>query len=215
MTSGPWDVHDLPEDDSVERIDFLGIKVPTAQDMEVRVDFMEGQVTSVTLVFGQDAIQLGAYAAPKSSGIWDEVRAEIAQSIRQQGGSAEEADGTFGRELRAQVPVEVPGQQRSLQPARFIAVDGPRWFLRGLITGPAVTDQARARRLEEAFRGVVVVRGTDAMAPRDQIPLRVPRDMLKAAASQLPPELVASQEAQHQLEDFNPFERGPEITEIR
>ena len=214
MTTGPWDAHDVPDDDNVERIDFTGMQVPAVQDMEVRLDFVEGQVASITLVIGQDALQLGAYAAPKSTGIWDEVRTEIAQSLQQQGGSSEEADGPFGRELRARIPVEAPGQQRATQPARFIGVDGPRWFLRGLVTGPAATDPRRARRLEDAFRKVVVVRGTDAMAPRDQIPLRVPRDMLKAAADQLPPELIASQEAQHAA-DLNPFERGPEITEIR
>ena len=87
------------------------------------------------------------------------MRAEIAESLRETGGSAEDADGPFGTELRARIPVE----GGTPQPARFIGVDGPRWFLRGLLTGPASTDPAQAERLEQAFRGVV---GATAVAKR-------------------------------------------------
>jgi hypothetical protein len=92
-----------------------------------------------------------------------------------------------------------------LQPTRFLGVDGPRWFLRGLLTGPAATDPQQARRLLEAFRGTVVVRGADAMAPRDMLPLRLPKEALAVG-----PE--ATEPARPGLEML---ERGPEITETR
>ena len=47
---------------------------------------------------------------------------EIAESLTSSGGSAEEADGPFGRELRARIPV--PDSAGALQPARFLGVDG-------------------------------------------------------------------------------------------
>jgi len=53
-------------------------------------------------------------------------------------------------------------------------VDGPRWFLRGVISGAAATDPEAAAQIEELFRSVVVVRGSAPMPPRDLIPLRVP-----------------------------------------
>ena len=70
----------------------------------------------------------------------------------------------------------------AVQAARFIGVDGPRWFLRGLLTGPAATDTLQAKRLEELFRGIVVVRGGDAMAPRNALPLHLPREAVEQMA---------------------------------
>ena len=58
--------------------------------------------------------------------------------------------------------------------ARFIGVDGPRWFLRGVVGGAAATDVDAAAQVEDLFRSIVVVRGTTPMPPRDLIPLRMP-----------------------------------------
>ena len=58
--------------------------------------------------------------------------------------------------------------------ARFIGVDGPRWFLRGVVGGAAATDVEAAAQIEDLFRSIVVVRGTTPMPPRDLIPLRMP-----------------------------------------
>jgi hypothetical protein len=173
--------------------------VPVPDGLEVRVDVQDDVIVAATLVDGQNELQVHAFAAPRSSGLWSDVCDEIAQSLRESGGSAERSEGPFGTELRARVPVE----GGSNQAARFVGVDGPRWFLRGLVTGPASTDPNQARRLEAAFRGVVVNRGGEAMAPRDMLPLRLPVD----AAPELPPE-----PPNHTLELP---ERGPEITEIQ
>jgi len=100
--------------------------------------------------------------------------------------------------------------QRALQAARFVGVDGPRWFLRGLFQGPAATDPGQARRLEDVFRGVVVVRGGEAMAPRDALPLRMPREAADAVGA--PATDGGGEQSTYSLD---PFDRGPEITEIR
>lgn len=197
--AGPWDFRDVPRDDEVPRVDLGGILVPVPDGVEVRVEVQEDVAVAATLVDGTSQLQVHAFAAPKSSGLWADVRAEIAESLNGAGGSAEEADGPFGPELRARIPVE-----NGVQAARFIGVDGPRWFLRGLLTGPGATDPTQAKRLEAAFRDVVVQRGTEAMAPRDMLPLHLPRD---AHELPLPPE---PPDRSLQLP-----ERGPEITEIQ
>jgi hypothetical protein len=120
--------------------------------------------------------------------------------LRSTGGSGEEAQGSFGPELRARIPDESGGSQA----ARFIGVDGPRWFLRGLLTGAAATDTLQARRLEDVFRGIVVVRGGDAMAPRDPIALHLPREAIEQMTEPDPEDRV-----------LELTERGPEITEIQ
>jgi hypothetical protein len=205
---GPWDVADV--DDEVQRLDLGALQVPVPDGCEVRVDVQEDQVVAATLVDGRSAIQIHAFAAPKTQGIWTEVRDEIAESLRTGGGSAEEVDGPFGPELHTRIPApsEVPGQPAQLQPARFLGVDGPRWFLRGLVTGAAATDPVQARVLEQAFRDVVVVRGGEAMAPRDLLPLRLPRE----AVQQLEAEQAAQEQGRPTLDML---ERGPEITETR
>lgn len=202
VTTGPWDVDDTP-DDGLNRLDLGGLQVPLPDGVELRVEVgPEGQVVAVVLADGNSTMQVNAFAAPRRTGIWDEVRTEIAHALTDQGGKAEEVDGTLGRELRAQVPAGDKGQARTA--ARFAGYDGPRWFLRGLLTGPAATDPVQAQRLEEVFRGLVVVRGTEAMAPRDPLPLRLPKDAQDAATAA----------AGEHGDDLNPFERGPEITEI-
>ena len=59
-------------------------------------------------------------------------------------------------------------------PARFIGVDGPRWFLRAMLVGPVAADAAKARAFEEALRGVIVVRGNDPLPVREPVPLQLP-----------------------------------------
>src|SRR4051794_11151898 len=209
--AGPWDADDVDED-GVERLDLGALLVPVPDGCEVRVDVQDEQGVAATVVDGRSALQIHGFAAPRSEGIWDEVRQEIADSLRQGGGSADESDGPFGRELRARIPTAEPGpgqmQGQQLQPARFIGVDGPRWFLRGLMTGAGSTDPNQARTLEEVFRGVVVVRGGEAMAPRDLLPLRLPREALA--------QMAAEQEDQEPAKPtLDMLERGPEITETR
>ncbi|HVF04570.1 MAG TPA: DUF3710 domain-containing protein [Frankiaceae bacterium] len=213
-TTGPYDEADV--DDERPRLDLGGIKVPVPEGVELRVDVSpEGQVQSAVAVHGQSQMQINAFAAPRREGIWDEVRTEILQSLRnEQDGQAEEVEGTFGRELRARIPAG-PGQ---FVPARFIGADGPRWFLRALITGPAALEPSQAGLLEEVFRGTVVIRGNEAMAPRDVLPLRLPKEAQDAAAAAAAEQAGQEGDEGGRFEggdDFNPFERGPEITETR
>ncbi len=207
--TGPWDSEDAP-DSEIQRIDLGSLQIPVPDGTEVRVDVSpEGEVVAATMVQGDSAMQINVFAAPTRSGIWSEVRSEIADALLEGGGSTEQVDGPYGTELHAQVPTEVPGQGTMLAPARFLGVDGPRWFLRALITGPAATDATQAGGLEAALRDVVVARGGEAMAVRDPLPLHLPRDVAEQAAA-------AAAEQEEQAEGGLPMpERGPEITETR
>jgi hypothetical protein len=195
-TSGPWDEADAP-DDGVPRIDLGALRLPAMDGMELRVDLdAQQQVIGATLRLGDSMLQLNAFAAPRNTGIWAEVRREIAGTASREGGSLREADGPFGPELTGTVvavPPAQPGQpapRPERRPTRFLGVDGPRWFLRGMIMGPAVEDPAAAAALHEAFRGVVVVRGPEPMPVRDPLPLRLPPQ----AAEQLARQQAAEQD---------------------
>ncbi len=71
-----------------------------------------------------------------------------------------------------------------MRPIRFVGVDGPRWFLRGLFAGAAAADPAAAAPLEAVLREVVVVRGDHPMPPRDLLELRLPPEAAAAIEEQ-------------------------------
>lgn len=171
-TTGPYDERDAPEDE-VERVDLGALRIPVGEGFDVRVDINEAQqVISATLAGAEGTMQLGVFAAPRNEGIWDEVRAEIGQSLNQQRkNSATEHDGPFGTELRGSVPGE--GGRGSV-PVRFLGVDGPRWFLRAMLAGPVAQDDAKATPFLDALRDVVVVRGVDPLPVREPVPLQLP-----------------------------------------
>ena len=175
-TTGPYDEADAP-DDELERLDLGALRIPVVAGVEVRVDVSpEGQVVAATLSYGGSEAQIGVFAAPRTAGIWDEIRAEIRGSIASQGGTAQDRDGRFGTELAGRVPV-----QGGFQAVRFVGVDGPRWFVRALFTGAAATDPARAAALEDAVRNIVVVRGSSPMPVRDPLPLQLPKEVADQA----------------------------------
>jgi hypothetical protein len=193
---GPWDgAQRYPRG---SRVDFGSLLVPQRDDVEIRINLTEA-VTGVSvdivrqdMVHGGSYLQLQAFAAPKSSGLWDEVREEIAAEVAKSGGSSQEAPGPFGTELHSMVNTGAAGGRQQLEPHRFLGVDGPRWFLRGVIRGPAASRPELARPLEEVFEDVVVVRGDHPVPPRELLPLQLPEDTRRALAEQLGQELPAS-----------------------
>jgi hypothetical protein len=200
---GPWDSSERSGGDTV--VDLGGLLLPGRDGMELRLEVEEatGTVNGVAVVLGGSAVLLHAYAAPRTEGIWGEIRGEIAAGVTRQGGTATEVKGPFGPELVVRLPVRTADGRTGHQVQRFAGVDGPRWFLRAVFQGPAAQDPAAAAELESVVREVVVVRGAEAMAPRELLQLRLP----DAAPAPTP-----EPEGRPPLE---PFQRGPEITEIR
>ncbi|GAA2810769.1 DUF3710 domain-containing protein [Nonomuraea dietziae] len=192
--SGPWDA-DEPHPDR-DRVDLGGMRISVSPDYDVQVAVAGDQPIGVVVIHHDSALQLHAFAAPKRGGLWDEVRTKLAASVKEAGGTVERKDGPFGPELVGQIPAE-----GGTQPVRYLGVDGPRWFLRAVISGKAALDADVAQPLEDVIRDVVVVRGDDPMAPEEPILLRIPGERPAATAEQNVP--------------LNPFRRGPEISELR
>lgn len=200
---GPWDADDLPEGDVVQRVDLGSLLLAPGQGIEVQVqaDPATGKITQLTLRTADSALQLQPYAAPRSGGMWADIRSQIASSISAQGGLVEEVTGSMGVEVHAMVK---PGDGSSgLSPARFVGVDGPRWFLRGVFMGAAARDAQAAAVLEAIVRDSAVRRGIEALPVGAPLPMQVPAS---AQPMSPPPEAPSVP---------NPFVRGPEITEVR
>jgi hypothetical protein len=207
---GPWDADEpFPARD---RVDLGSLRVPVGLEHEIQLVLAEQHGAWVTVRHDGSELQIQAFAAARRSALWDEVRADIIREVSDAGGQSEETEGLFGTELLAHVPAE-PGQPAAgMQLVRFIGVDGPRWFLRGLFIGPAASGGEPALLLEEVFRDVVVVRGEHPVPPRDILELRLPPEAQKAFEDQA---AAAAAEENRVWTGLDPFERGPEFTETR
>jgi hypothetical protein len=188
--SGPWDAEE-PHPDT-DRIDLGGLRLPHNPDFDVRLASVGDQHVGVVVLYEGNQLQLQALAAPKSLGLWDEVRTKIRSGVA----GLEEREGPFGPELTGLVVTD-----GTIRPTRYMGIDGPRWFLLAVINGAAAADEALATPYLDFVKDVVVVRGDDPMAREEPIPLRRPSD--------------PSAEAPEDQTGLNPFKRGPEISEIR
>ena len=203
---GPFDVGDVEGRDG--HVDLGAVWVKPVAGMELRLEVQQSsqQVTAVSAIIGDSVLQVQAFAAPRSAGLWEEIRGEIATSVATQGGTAEEAEGRFGTELRTRMPSAGPDGRTVFAPAVFIGVDGPRWFVRAVLSGRGAIDESAAGPLLDVLSSVVVVRGVEPMAPRELLPLQLPQDSGPAREAD---------DEDPDTGDLDPFERGPEITEIR
>lgn len=180
--AGPFDVTEVPA--MRPYVDFGGIKVAPREGLQLRleVDDRSKRVVAVTLDYQGSLLQLQAFSAPKSTGLWHGIRNEIQQQMQSQGAQFVEESGVLGTELvvTTQATAEQGGGSRV---ARFVAVDGPRWMLRGVVMGQAATDADVRERVYDLFREVVVVRGDQPMPPSELLPLRVPAGVQQSTQS--------------------------------
>ncbi len=188
---GPFDLAELDEDDDLAgtpempRIDLGAMVLAGFPGAELRLQVSEEtqQIVSAMLVLGDSALELGAYAAPRSGGLWAELREDIMTAATEAGGSASLAEGPFGVELRRLIPVTTPEGEQGYQPSRMWVAEGPRWLLRGIVYGQAALEEGWGSPVAElltAFRSVVVRRGDEAMAPGDLLPLSMPQNLVQA-----------------------------------
>ncbi|MFC6153190.1 DUF3710 domain-containing protein [Nocardioides yefusunii] len=175
-TTGPFDVSEIRDD--IERIDVGALLVAPVEGLELRLQVNEQteEVGAAMLAGPEGAMELQAYAAPTSGGLWDEVRPQIAADVARRGGASEEREGDFGTELLCRVPAQLADGSEGFQPSRIIAVERGRWMLRATLLGRPAMDSEAAQVWEHALRLVAVRRGVGAMPVGKQIPLVLPAE---------------------------------------
>lgn len=219
---GPWDVEDENVPDYDEYLDMGSYYLPFLKGIELRVKANRAtqQVLGTTITYGSSSVEIEAFAAPKTLGLWDDVRADLIEANK----DAKEVEGVFGTELA--LPVTVKGGRKVL--TRIVGVDGPRWMLRGIFSGKAATDPEgeEAKALNQFFADIVVERGDDPLAPRDLIPMHPPvapaeRKAAKAAAEEAEQktEILGKPkgpfDSDQQVEVKTTLSRGPMFSEVR
>jgi hypothetical protein len=169
-TVGPFDSTEVIQ--LRPSIDFGALQLPIREDvtLKLEVDESSSRIVALTIDHQGSSLQLQAFSAPGSSGIWHEIRRTLDESIIAQGGKTETVVGPMGPELNAQIPTKV-GDYRL---AKFVGVDGPKWFLRGVISGLALGDTLAMTHMIDIFRSCVVVRGNSPMPPKELLQLVAP-----------------------------------------
>lgn len=168
--SGPYDIAELAttaEELANSHLDLGSVLVPVVEGGQVSVEMsVEHEPEAVYLLTPVGRVSVAAYAAPRSPGQWREVVRELSESVRAEGASTRIEFGHWGRELVA----EVPGDETH----RFIGVDGPRWMVRCVASGPVETAEQLAQLARAVLAESVVRRGTDPYPPREPLPLILP-----------------------------------------
>ena len=168
-TFGPFDEGDLDrEHAAAERVDFGAVQVPVPRGGEVSVEPEDGRLQAVHVMLPAGRLSVSALAAPRTEGLWPDLAAEIDESLREGGATVRSFTGEWGRELHART-----GDASSL----FVGVDGPRWMLYGVATGPTSSADELDVALRVMLRGTVVVRGRAPYPVRTVLPLTVPEQL--------------------------------------
>ncbi|MBN9100166.1 MAG: DUF3710 domain-containing protein [Pseudonocardia sp.] len=173
---GPHDVEDLDPEVTLAAgtVDFGAVRVPVPERGTVDVDPAEkGRMQAVHVAVPEGRLSVSALAAPKSSRLWPDLVKEIDASLREGGARVRSFQGDWGRELHA-----TSGAATSL----FVGVDGARWMLYGVATGPTRDADALDAQLRRMMRGTIVVRGRSPYPVRTVLPLEVPEHLAVATA---------------------------------
>jgi len=181
-SQGPWDASEKSPDDDPAYIDLgaLLIRGRVGFAVQLPTDGDSDDIGSVVLVTDDAAVELRAFAATRSGGLWDEVRADLVEEVERLGGENDEVSGPFGPELRIRVPVELPDGQEGIQPSRIVGIEGPRWLLRATFLGDAGLNPSDEGLLMDALKDVIVVRGEDPRIPREPLMLVLPANAVVA-----------------------------------
>ena len=174
---GPYDIEDLGSEIDLgnSHLDLGSVLVPVVEGGQVTVEMTaDHQPQAVYLVTPHGRISVAAFAAPRSPGMWREVVGELVESLQTEGAQTAIEDGHWGREVVATVPGAVH---------RFIGVDGPRWMVRCVCSGPPELADELAPVARAVLSESVVRRGSDPHPPRDALPVILPPVLAEQVAA--------------------------------
>lgn len=170
---GPRDAADLASLDGY--LDFGSLLVPvTDAELRLNIDEATGRVMSLAWLTEDAGLEVSVFAAPRTPGVWDELRPELIADATQRGGTVDQATGPYGAEVICSLPVQLPDGTGAIQATRIFAFQGSRWLLRGALMGRPVTEPGAADPWYALFGALVVRRGGAAMPVGEALELRLP-----------------------------------------
>lgn len=177
---GPWDADDAPRDGKL-RLDLGSVQLPIPRGARLKCEpDPSGPIRAVHAMVPEGRLTVSAFAAPRTGGLWTDLVEELAAQLEKEGATIRRDRGEWGRELVARNGTTV---------ARVIGVEGPRWLLRGVGTGPVEHALKLHQTLRDMVRGTIIARSEQPMPVRTLLPLEVPDDVPTEFADTLVPTL--------------------------
>jgi len=214
---GPFDIEDFddPSAAAIGRLDLGSVLIPLPEGGQVQVELTpQGAPSAIWVVTPNGRFTIAAYAAPKTAGLWREVAAELADSLRKDKAQVSIQDGKWGREVVG----TTPGGDPQAGMVRFIGVDGYRWMIRCVANGPADKMDALAAEARNAVADTVVRRGKNPLPVRTPLPIELPEAManqLRAAAAQAAQQAQQQQAQQQQAGSARRSAQGSAMQQLR
>ena len=197
---GPFDIGDFddPAQAEVARLNLGSVLIPAPETGQLQVELTEtGVPSAVWVITPNGRFTIAAYAAPKSTGLWREVAAELSDALRKDGGEVSIEMGPWGREV-------VGSGENGV--VRFIGIDGYRWMIRCVVNGTEDTIDVLATEARKALADTVVSRGDTPLPVRTPLPVQLPEAMAEQLR-QVAAQQAAAQEGQQQSEPPQPAPR--------
>lgn len=181
-SNGPWSLDKAPAD--AQFMDFGPLRLPAIPGLKARVEIDPKfrEVGAVSVLVNDCAVQLQVVAARGGKPLWPQLRRVLLVKLKRQAGHQQVIEGTFGAEVIAALTVRTAEGALQDVPMRFLGIDGERWMLRAVVTGPSVTSDATIARVDALLSQIAVDRGIDARAEGEVLALQAPPGELDYSA---------------------------------
>ena len=136
-------------------VDMGSILFPAVQGMQLRTQVADDGTTvlQILVVLGNSGIQMSVAAAPRSGGVWEELREEI---------------------RKGDMPMQMPDGRSATSRMRIIGREGDRWFARIDILGPAAATAEAGTDIEKVIDRIVVRRDDHPRTRLELLPVHLP-----------------------------------------
>jgi len=143
-------------------VDMGSILFPAVQGMQLRTQVADDGTTvlQILVVLGSSGIQMSVAAAPRSGGVWEELREEIRKGFEDQGAKVADYPTRYVRSAPSRV--------------RLIGREGGRWFARIDILGPAAATAEAGADIEKVIDRIVVRRDDHPRTRLEMLPVHLP-----------------------------------------
>jgi Protein of unknown function (DUF3710) len=168
VAAGPYDSGDAAEQLTRGLVDFGSLLVPVPPNATARAQHCPPERwPGVHIEAPVGHLRLHVLAAPRSGSLWGQLSLDIFGSLDGRDTRVSREQGRWGVEITCTSAESV---------TRFVGVDGPRWTLYGVATGPVELATEQASALRAIMRGTVVVRGEGPFPVSSALPLASPAE---------------------------------------
>lgn len=164
LADGPWSADAVPED--VNLLDFGPLKLPALPGIKLRleIDPDRQEIGAVTVRIADCSLQLQVIAASRGAGQWTDTRQALVANLKSRPGHQQVIEGHFGAEVIGVLTGRTPEGVLIDATMRFQGIDGDGWMIRAVSSGPSVTHDDTANRIN-AFLSRCAVDVGDGAAP--------------------------------------------------